>query len=63
MHMPLALSLKAVVSKELSVFACFVIPVMAIASATRSMAELPLVAAALVVVYALGGGHECPALR
>ena len=56
MHMPVALSLKAVVSKELFVFACFVVPVMAIASATRNMAELLLVAAALVVVYALGVG-------
>lgn len=56
MHMPLALSLKAIVAKELFVFVCFVIPVMAVASATRNMTELLLVAAALVLVYALGVG-------
>jgi hypothetical protein len=46
-------SLKAVVSKELFVLACFLVPVLALASTTRNMTDLVIIAAALVVAFAL----------
>jgi hypothetical protein len=52
MEMPVASSLIAVLSKELFVFACFILPMAALASTTRNMTELIIFGAALVVVFA-----------
>jgi hypothetical protein len=52
MSFPFALSLRAILFKELYVFACFIVPVMALAAAARNMTEVFLIAASLVVVYA-----------
>jgi hypothetical protein len=65
---PLAGSLGLIIFKELYVFACLVLPVMALASATRSMTEVILVGVLLVIVYALSltlgayfmGADWCP---
>jgi hypothetical protein len=65
---PFALSLGLILFKELYVFACFILPVMALASAARNMTEVILVGALLVVVYALSltlgayfmGADWCP---
>jgi hypothetical protein len=65
---PVRSSLEAIVAKEAFVFVCFLIPVMSLASTTRSMAELVITAAALVVVFAVGislstlllGSDWCP---
>jgi hypothetical protein len=53
MGMPLASSLTAVLSKELFIFTCFIVPVAALASATRNLTELIILGAALVVVFAV----------
>ncbi len=45
-------SLTAVLSKETFVFACFVLPVVALAATTRNMTELIVMGAALVVTFA-----------
>ncbi len=49
---PMLSAFETVLFKELFVFACFVVPVMAVASTTRNMTELVVVGAALVVVFA-----------
>jgi hypothetical protein len=46
-------SLEAVVSKDLFVWVCFLVPVVALASTTRNMTELVVIGAALVVAFAL----------
>jgi hypothetical protein len=46
-------SLEAVAAKELFVFACFLVPVVALAATTRNMTELVFIAAALTVAFAL----------
>jgi len=51
MGMPVAASLEAAFFKELFIFACFIVPVAALASATRSMTELIAFGAALVLVF------------
>jgi hypothetical protein len=51
--MPLASSLEAVLFKELFIFACFIVPVAALASATRNMMELIAFGAVLVLVFSL----------
>jgi hypothetical protein len=61
-------SLEAVLLKELFVFACFVVPVMALAASTRNMSEFIIMSAALVVAFALSvslsalffGANWCP---
>jgi hypothetical protein len=61
-------SLMAVVSKDLFVLACFLVPVVALAAATRNMTELVIIAAALIVAFALSlslsaflfGADWCP---
>lgn len=61
-------SLPAMAMKELYVLAFFIVPVFALAATTRSFAELSLLAAILVVVYAGGtavdawvaGANRCP---
>lgn len=50
---PFTLSLGLVLYKELYVFACFILPVMALSATTRNMTELIVFGALLVVVYAL----------
>jgi thiol-disulfide isomerase/thioredoxin len=65
---PLARSLGLILFKELYVFACFILPVMALASATRNMTEVILVGVILVIAYALSltvgayfmGAEWCP---
>jgi len=65
---PLLLSLKALLLKELFVFACFVVPSMALAALARNAAELVVLGAALMVVFAvalslsalLSGSDWCP---
>jgi hypothetical protein len=65
---PARTSLEAILAKEAFVFVCFLIPVMSLASTTRSLAELVITAAALVVVFAVGislstlllGSDWCP---
>jgi hypothetical protein len=65
---PVVASLQAMVAKEAFVFVCFLIPVMSLAAATRSLTELVVAAAALVVVFATGiglstlllGSNWCP---
>lgn len=56
MHMPIGQVLAAILAKELFVLAAFVIPVLALASATRTLTELLFLAAALMVIYALSVG-------
>jgi hypothetical protein len=64
----LAPSFQAVLMKELFVLACFVVPVMALAAATRNMSEFVILSAALVVAFALSvtlsafflGANWCP---
>jgi hypothetical protein len=51
--MPLASSLRAVLSKELFIFACFIIPVAALASTTRNLTELLILGAALLMIFAV----------
>jgi hypothetical protein len=61
-------SLQAVLLKELFVLACFVVPVTALATATRTMSEFVILSAALVVTFALSvslsafffGANWCP---
>ena len=61
-------SLQAALLKELFVLACFVIPVMALATTTRIMSEFVIMSAALVVTFALSvslsaflfGANWCP---
>jgi hypothetical protein len=53
---PLLPSLKAVLFKELFVFGCFVVPVLALASITRQMSELIVLGAALMVAFAVSLG-------
>jgi hypothetical protein len=68
MGMPFASSLAAVLSKELFIFTCFIIPVAALASTTRNLTELIILGAALVVIFAvslslsafLAGPEWCP---
>jgi hypothetical protein len=50
--MPLGPSLAAVLSKELFIFSCFVVPVAALASTTRNLTELMILGAALMVIFA-----------
>ena len=50
--MPVAASLIAVLSKELFIFACFIVPVAALAATTRNMTELMVLGATLVLVFA-----------
>ena len=65
---PFAASLGSALYKELSVVVYVIVPVLALAALTRNMAELALLAAALVVAYAaslflsalLLGGAQCP---
>lgn len=51
--LPLGSSLIAVLSKELFVFTCFVVPVAALASITRNVTELIILGATLVVIFAV----------
>ena len=68
MGMPFASSLTSVLSKELFIFASFVVPVAALASTTRNLTELIILGAALVVIFAaslslsafLFGPQWCP---
>ena len=61
-------AMESVLSKELFGFACFLVPVMALAATTRNMTELIIMGAALVVVFALSvtlgalffGARWCP---
>jgi len=61
-------SIKAAFFKELFVFACLVVPVMALASTTRNVTELVIIGAALVVAFSLSlilsaflfGADWCP---
>jgi hypothetical protein len=53
MGMPLAASLTAALSKELFIFACFIVPVAALASTTRNLTELIVLGAALVLIFAV----------
>jgi hypothetical protein len=53
MGMPVAPSLTAVLSKELFIFTCFIIPVAALASTTRNLTELIILGAALLVIFAV----------
>jgi hypothetical protein len=53
MGMPLASSFTAVLSKELFIFTCFIVPVAALASTTRNLTELIILGAALVVIFAV----------
>jgi hypothetical protein len=65
---PLAESIKALSYKECSVFALFIMPMLALGAATRSMAQLALLGAAMMVVFAaaaaagavLLGVDRCP---
>ena len=50
---PLLVSLEAASYKELYVFACLIVPVMALAALTRNMTELVILGAALVVAFSL----------
>lgn len=50
--MPVVASLIAVLSKELFIFACFIVPVAALAATTRNMTELMVLGATLVLVFA-----------
>jgi hypothetical protein len=50
---PLLSSLTAVLSKELFVFGCFVVPMLALAAITRQMSELIVLGVALMVVFAV----------
>jgi hypothetical protein len=52
MGMPIASSTEASLWKELFVFACFIVPVVALASTTRNMTELVIVGGALVLGFA-----------
>ncbi len=68
MGMPVAPSLSAVLTKELFIFACFIVPVAALAATTRNMTELIVLGAILVLVFAaslsvsafLFGAEWCP---
>jgi hypothetical protein len=68
MGMPIASSIEASLWKELFVFACFIVPVVALASTTRNMTELVIVGGALVLAFAsslglsafLFGTNWCP---
>jgi hypothetical protein len=68
MGFPLLASLDTILAKDLFVFACFIVPVTALAAATRNMTELIVAGAALVVVFALSlsassfllGAEWCP---
>ena len=68
MGFPLALSLEVVLYKEVYLFACFILPVMALAAVTHTMSELIAIGAVLVVVYAVSlsvsafffGADWCP---
>lgn len=68
MGMPLAASLEAVLYKDLFIFACFIVPMAALASTTRNMTELIILGAALVLVFSLSlslsafflGADWCP---
>jgi len=68
MGFPLSLSLETVLYKELYVFVCLIVPVLALAATTRNMTELTVFGAALIVVYAiclslsaiLFGAARCP---
>jgi hypothetical protein len=51
--MPLVSSLTTVLSKELFIFACFIVPVAALASTTRNLTELVILGAALLMIFAL----------
>jgi hypothetical protein len=61
-------SLKAAFFKDLFVFACFVVPVMALSATTRNVTELVIIGAALVVAFSLSlslsafsfGADWCP---
>ncbi len=61
-------SLEAAFFKDLFVYACFVVPVMALAATTRNMTELVVIGAALVVAFSsslslsafLFGADWCP---
>ncbi len=52
MGMPVASSLAAVLFKELFIFACFIVPVAALAATTRNMTELIVLGATLVLIFA-----------
>jgi hypothetical protein len=68
MGFPLLPSLNTVLAKDLFVFACFIVPVTALAAATRNMTELIVAGAALVVIFAVSlsassllfGADWCP---
>jgi hypothetical protein len=51
--MPFGASLTAVASKECFIFACFMLPVAALASTTRNLTELVILGAALMVIFAV----------
>lgn len=65
---PLVPSLESVFYKELFVFVCLVVPVMALASTSRNMTELVIIGAALIVAFSsslilsafLFGANWCP---
>ncbi len=54
MGFPLGSSFAHALGKELYVFLCLVVPAMALAALTRNLAQLVLLAAALVLAWALG---------
>ncbi len=52
MGMPFVTSLSAVLFKELFIFACFIVPVAALAATTRNMTELIVLGTTLVLIFA-----------
>lgn len=68
MGIPVGASFSAVLAKELFIFLCFIVPVAALAAATRNMTELIVLSAALVLIYAVSlslsafflGADWCP---
>ncbi len=68
MGMPLGASIEAVLAKDAFIFACFIVPVAALASTARNMTELVVIGAALVLTFAaslglssfLFGANWCP---
>jgi hypothetical protein len=51
--MPFGSSMAAVLSKEAFIFSCFIVPVAALASTTRTLTELIIFGTALMVIFAL----------
>ena len=68
MGIPIGPSLRAVLSKELFIFACFIVPVAALSATTRNMTELIILGAGLVLIFASSlslsafffGANWCP---